>query len=101
VEQSCFEEDKRGLWPLWFYSKLNRDKPNKTDRQKYLPGKYISHRPSGSEKKLIQPGETCYRKREKNRNVTTALHVESPPKENPCALPTARQRDKKSRGVVV
>jgi hypothetical protein len=31
----CLEEDKRGSWPRWFYSKLNRNKPNK----KY--GKYI------------------------------------------------------------
>jgi hypothetical protein len=53
------KKGKRGLWPRWFYSKLNRTKPNKTDRK------------------------------------TTALHVESPPKENPCTLPTARQRSRK------
>jgi hypothetical protein len=32
----------RGLWPRWFYSKLNRNKPDKTDRKIYLHGKYIS-----------------------------------------------------------
>ena len=32
VDQTCFEEDNRGLCPRWFYSKLNRNKPNKTDR---------------------------------------------------------------------
>jgi hypothetical protein len=32
----------RGLWPRWFYSKLNRNKPNKTDRKIYLHGEYIS-----------------------------------------------------------
>jgi hypothetical protein len=36
VEQTWFEEDDRGLWPRWFYSKLNRNKPNKTDWKIYL-----------------------------------------------------------------
>jgi hypothetical protein len=36
------KKDARGLWPRWFYSKLNRNKPNKTDRKIYLHGKYIS-----------------------------------------------------------
>ena len=31
VEQTWFEEGTRGLWPRWFYSKLNRNKSNKTD----------------------------------------------------------------------
>ena len=35
----CLEEDKRGSWPRWFYSKLNRNKPNKTDGKIYLHGK--------------------------------------------------------------
>ncbi len=38
----CLEEDKSGSWPRWFYSKLNRNKPNKTDGKTYLHGKYIS-----------------------------------------------------------
>ncbi len=39
---------------------------------------------------------------EKDRSETTALQMESPPKENPGSLPTTRQRSrKKSRGVVV
>ena len=42
VEQTWFEEDKLRLWPRWFYSKLNRNKPNKTDWKIYLHGKYIS-----------------------------------------------------------
>jgi hypothetical protein len=36
------KESTRGLWPLWFYSKLNRNKPTKTDRKIYLHGEYIS-----------------------------------------------------------
>jgi hypothetical protein len=27
---------------MWFYSKLNRNKPNKKDGKTYLHGKYIS-----------------------------------------------------------
>ena len=38
----CLEEETRGSWPRWFYSKLNRNKPNQTDRKIYLHGKYIS-----------------------------------------------------------
>jgi hypothetical protein len=39
---------------------------------------------------------------EKDRSETTSLQMESPPKENPCTLPTTRQRSRKnSRGVVV
>jgi hypothetical protein len=37
-----WKKEKRGSWPLWFYSKLNRNKPNKTDGKIYLNGKYIS-----------------------------------------------------------
>ena len=32
---------------------------------------------------------------EKDRSETTALQMESPPKENPCTLPTTRQRSRK------
>jgi hypothetical protein len=43
VEQTWFEEDAlTRLVPRWFYSKLNRNKPNKTDGKIYLHGKYIS-----------------------------------------------------------
>jgi hypothetical protein len=42
VEQTWFEVDKRCLWLRWFYSKLNRNKPNKTDRKIYLHGNFIS-----------------------------------------------------------
>ena len=48
-------------------------------------------RPSGSEERLIEPSK--HRRREKTKNETTALQMESPPKEKSCTLPTTKTKN--------